>query len=136
MPETKKPHDAERPYPWRCHTCGQVAVRPQVTAFSIECKYEGKLYFVELPAVEMPICGLCGERYVTNTVDEKIQEALLKKVEDNSPPKTRTIINRHGYLYDAVTGRRYDRASPTNWVDPTTSEPAPDPFKDDPDNNH
>lgn len=43
--------------------------------------------------------------------------------------KTRKIINRHGYLYDAETGRKYDRNSPTNWVD-DKGKPAPNPFED------
>lgn len=68
----KRSVGAERPFPWRCRSCGKVEVKPAVIHYDAEVRHDGRLHKFVIPKLEAPVCEACGKMIVTEAVDEQI----------------------------------------------------------------
>ena len=73
---TKKPRDAERPFPWRCRRCGNLSVVITTIEYTVETRHDGRLFPLTIPELQIPICGECGEKVFTEEVEQQINDAL------------------------------------------------------------
>jgi putative zinc finger/helix-turn-helix YgiT family protein len=70
----------DRPFPWRCGTCGAKTVYRVPISYSTSIKYEGRPYDLEIPDLQIPKCQDCGELVFDNTADEQISRVLRSKL--------------------------------------------------------
>jgi putative zinc finger/helix-turn-helix YgiT family protein len=69
-----------KPFPWRCPECGKREVRPATLRHTSQIKHDGRLHAVEIPALLVPQCGVCGELVFDHNADEQIAEALREQL--------------------------------------------------------
>ncbi len=79
-PRKDRPTPGDKPFPWRCVKCLKRDVRPATIPYSAEVNHDGRLYEIEIPALEIPRCGSCGELVFTNRADEQICDALRARL--------------------------------------------------------
>lgn len=82
------------PFPWRCGNCGKDEVRLSVVSYDVEVKYDGRLYTINVPKLEIPICQACGAKVFTEKVDEQVNAALRSQLHLLSPEEVRRAIDR------------------------------------------
>jgi len=75
---TRNPHNmpAHRPYPWHCHECRQKTVQPVREKRSLDAKYDGRMYTLEIPDFPVNRCTNCGAASRDVESDEAISRAL------------------------------------------------------------
>jgi hypothetical protein len=66
----------DQPFPCRCMKCLQRAVYLATTSYTAELNHDGRLYQVQVPALEIPRCRSCGELVFSSRVDEQIAGAF------------------------------------------------------------
>ena len=44
--------------------------------YAIDVKHNGQLYHLEIPALRIPRCRVCGELIFSNSVDDEILQVL------------------------------------------------------------
>ena len=79
MPESHVngiPQPAGRPFPWFCPRCRKKEVRPATVAYQMERLYDGRLIAVDIPNLDVPQCGNCGEQVFDYGADEQILDAV------------------------------------------------------------
>jgi putative zinc finger/helix-turn-helix YgiT family protein len=86
----------DRPFPWRCPKCLASEVRPAVVSYSTEVNHDGRLYHVEVPELEVAVCGACGQRLFGNRADEQVSDALRAKLGLLTPVQIRGGIRALG----------------------------------------
>lgn len=74
-----------RPFPWRCPQCGKKTVQAAVIDYSVEVKYEGRLYSLHLPEFVVPRCQACQELVFDNRASDQIYTALRRQVKVLTP---------------------------------------------------
>ena len=67
---------ADRPFPWVCPRCSKSEVRPAIKSHTAIVKHDGVIHSLNIPRLEIPTCGHCGEELFSNRVDEQINDAL------------------------------------------------------------
>lgn len=77
---SQSPHAHDKPFPWLCPECGKKQVRPATVQHTSQIKHDGRLYTVEVPSLQVPKCGNCGELVFDNTADEQIAQALRQQL--------------------------------------------------------
>src|ERR1700722_12710593 len=92
--EPKRPFRPELPFPWRCGSCGKDEVRMGVVSYDAEVKYDGRLYTINVPNLEIPICQACGAKVYTEKVDGQINAALRFQLHLLTPEEIRTALDR------------------------------------------
>lgn len=80
----------DRPFPWVCPRCLKKEVRTAVKSHVATVKHDGMVYSLDIPKLEIPTCGNCGEELFTNRVDEQINDALRARLHLLSPRQIRT----------------------------------------------
>ncbi|HYV35045.1 MAG TPA: hypothetical protein VE988_05020 [Gemmataceae bacterium] len=65
-----------RPFPWRCPKCRQNEVRLTHVAYQTERLHDGRLVAVQIPNLEVPQCGNCGELVFNYPADEQVLAAV------------------------------------------------------------
>lgn len=74
-----------RPFPWFCPNCREREVRPATIAYQTQRLYEGQLIAVDIPALNVPKCGNCGELVFNYAADEQILEAVKARAAASQP---------------------------------------------------
>ena len=64
-----------RPFPWVCPRCRKKEVRLARIPYQSERLVDGRLVAVDIPDLEVPTCGICGEIVFNYAADERILEA-------------------------------------------------------------
>ena len=90
----KRPLNATRPFPWRCHHCGKDEVVMTTTEYAAEARHDGRLYRFIVPNLEIPACRDCGEKAFTEEVDQQINNALRLHLGLFSPVEMRNALDR------------------------------------------
>lgn len=65
-----------RPYPWRCASCGTKAIQPAVIEHRSQVKHENSLHEVYIAALPVHQCMKCGIVLMGDDVDEIIRARL------------------------------------------------------------
>jgi DNA-binding transcriptional regulator YiaG len=92
----KRPFDSERPFPWRCRNCGRNEVVPTSLPYDAEVHYDGRLYEINIPNLELPVCRACGEKVFTEFVDDQINRALRSQLHLLTPQEMYAALDRLG----------------------------------------
>ncbi len=72
-------HDTAQPspaFPWRCQRCRKKEVRPVVIPYRTQVRHDGVLVTVEVPALTVPRCALCGELLFDDRANDQMSAAL------------------------------------------------------------
>src|SRR6516164_8032290 len=91
---SKRPLDAERPFPWRCRHCGKNEVDIATVSYDAEIRHDGRLYMFTIPHLSIPICRACGEKVFTEKVDDQINVALRSHLRLLAPEEIRMALGR------------------------------------------
>src|SRR5947209_7779201 len=78
-----------RPFPWYCSNCGRKEVRPAKVGYSGERTFEGRRYVIDLPELDVPRCGSCGQLLFSNTEIEAIARELRTRARLLHPEEVR-----------------------------------------------
>jgi hypothetical protein len=65
-----------RPFPWVCPNCRSREVRLATIPYHAEQLFQGKFIAVDIPRLEVPRCGNCGELVFNYNADEQILAAV------------------------------------------------------------
>lgn len=103
--QTKRPANAERPFPWRCRHCGKPEVFSGKTDYSAEVRHDGRLHTFAVLNLELPICRSCGEKVFTESADRQINAALRSHLHLLTPEQIRSAIARLGLSQKEVAQR-------------------------------
>lgn len=101
----KQPLGAERPFPWRCRHCRELAVVPTRVDYQDEVRYDGQLVSFLARDIEIPICQNCGEKVFTEVVDDQLTAALRQHLGLLTPEQIREGIERLGLSQKEVADR-------------------------------
>ena len=113
----KKPRNAERPFPWRCHQCRQETVVPTRIDYPAKVNYDGRLVSFVAKGIEIPICQNCGDKRFTLEVDDQINAALCAHLGLLTPEQIRAEIGRLGLSQKQVAERLgIAEATLSRWV--------------------
>jgi hypothetical protein len=94
MPKVKRPFNATRPFPWRCHHCGKDDVVMSTVNYETETRHDGRLHRLTVPNLHIPACRCCGEKVFTEDVDRQITNALRLHLGIFSPAEMRAALDR------------------------------------------
>jgi putative zinc finger/helix-turn-helix YgiT family protein len=78
-----------RPFPWKCRTCGKVAVHEAVTDYATEMEHDGRAYSLNIPSLTVLECKNCLARVLPDEALGKVTDALRTKVGLLSPEAIR-----------------------------------------------
>jgi putative zinc finger/helix-turn-helix YgiT family protein len=84
---------AERRFPKKCGVCQQRAMALAVVPYSIQIDHDGRKYQVEIPSLEVPKCGNCGEFVIDDEAGKVIQAAFHAKADLLTPDDIARVIN-------------------------------------------
>lgn len=70
----------DRPFPWRCGSCGQRQVYRTITPYKSTITYDGQLHDVELRDLALPTCANCGDIVFDNEAAHQIDQAFRQKL--------------------------------------------------------
>src|SRR6266542_1728982 len=99
------PVGRDKPFPWRCLKCLKRDVYPATVPYTAEVNHDGRLYEVQVPALEIPRCRACGELVFTNRVDEQITDALRAQLRLLTPVQIRASRKALGLLQQELAER-------------------------------
>lgn len=68
-----------RPYPWKCHTCREVKVRPVVTDYSAAMEHDGRVYQVVVDDLEILECEACLTRVLPDAAHDRLEDKLREQ---------------------------------------------------------
>jgi len=68
----------DKPFPWRCFSCGKKSVELAVVNHTANVKHDGLIFAVTLPNLSIPKCTECGELTFTPQADAQISDALRR----------------------------------------------------------
>jgi putative zinc finger/helix-turn-helix YgiT family protein len=80
----------------RCRRCGADALKMSTIPYTVEVRYEGRVYEVHVPRLRLPVCGACGAKSFTSDVDEQVNDALRQEVKLLTPEQIRAAIHDLG----------------------------------------
>jgi len=99
MPETQANSTKQptgRPYPWICPKCRKNEVRLATIPYHTERLHQGQLIAVDIPRLEVPQCGNCGELVINYSADEQILAAVQARAKDPLCELAESIILPRG----------------------------------------
>ena len=118
--EVKRPIGAERPFPWRCRHCGKNEVVMTTTCYDAEIRHDGRLYSLTIPRLDIPVCRACGEKVLTEKVDDQINAALRSHLHLLTPEETRSALERVGMTQKEASERLgIAEATLSRWLNKT-----------------
>lgn len=80
----------DRPFPWRCPRClAPDAVHLETVAHTAEFAHDGRIYKLDIPAIQVPRCRSCQELIFTYRADEQIRQALRSHLRLLTPEQIR-----------------------------------------------
>jgi DNA-binding transcriptional regulator YiaG len=117
---TKRPANAERPFPWRCRHCGNDEVRLTHLSYDAEVRHDGRVYSFQIPKLEAPVCRACRKMVVTECVDDQINAALRDHLHLLTPTEMRAALERIGMTQnDAAECLGIAEATLSRWLTET-----------------
>jgi putative zinc finger/helix-turn-helix YgiT family protein len=118
--ESKRPFGAERQFPWRCRHCGKNEVVLTTTRYEAEIRHDGRLYTFTIPNLDIPICQACGQRVLTEKVDDQINVALRSHLHLLTPEQIRSALKRVSMTQREATDRLgIAEATLSRWLNET-----------------
>lgn len=78
-----------KPFPRYCPRCRKREVRPTIIAHQSQVLHDDELHTIEVPRLEVPQCGNCGEFVFDLYADDQISEALRAKLHLLTPEQIR-----------------------------------------------
>src|SRR5438128_977631 len=78
-----------KPFPWYCPRCRKREVRPVIIPHQSKVRHDGELHTIEVPHLEVPQCGNCGEYVFDNHADDQISQVLRAKLHLLTPEQIR-----------------------------------------------
>jgi putative zinc finger/helix-turn-helix YgiT family protein len=94
-----------RPFPWRCPTCGKLAVHPANMPYTSEVNYDDQIHVVHVPEMMIPRCRECGELVFSGNIDEPIYDALRSQLQLLKKDELRAGRERVGLSQSALASR-------------------------------
>jgi putative zinc finger/helix-turn-helix YgiT family protein len=70
-----------RPYPWKCRTCREKAVKPVTVDYATEMEHDGRLYNVAVKDLAVLRCEACGAQTLPDESYEKLLDELRRQAE-------------------------------------------------------
>jgi putative zinc finger/helix-turn-helix YgiT family protein len=67
-----------KPYPWKCGTCYQRGLFPATIPYTTERQYDGQVYTIPFPALDVLKCQNCGAIVLNDEACNRITEALQR----------------------------------------------------------
>jgi DNA-binding transcriptional regulator YiaG len=81
-------------FPWRCGHCGKEEVQLATVEYDAAVRHDGRLHRFSIPSLAIPICGACGQRVFTISVDSQITDALRAHLHLLTPAQIQEGIKR------------------------------------------
>lgn len=100
----KPPSVSQRPFPWRCHECGERAVELVRIQYEATLRHDGRLHSFVVPDLEIPRCSACGANVFTESVDRQIATAYRIHANLLLPEQLRSAFQRVGKQQKEVSG--------------------------------
>lgn len=79
----------DKPFPWKCGTCGERAIVRKVIPYSLQYGYDGRAYTVSIPDLAVPCCENCGEMVFDSPANQRIDQAFREQIGLLSPDQIR-----------------------------------------------
>ena len=105
MPATAESKTKQRPFPRDCPNCRRKEVVLAIVPYSLQVKYEGKLYTVDIPALETPRCKSCEQVVFGVSVEKQINTAERTLLRLLQPAEIREGRERLGLSRDELSDR-------------------------------
>ena len=119
-PVSKRPLNAEWPFPWRCRQCGKPQVVMKSVNYDAEVRHDGRLYSFTIPRLEVPVCKACGAKVFTAKVDDQINAALRAHLNLLTPDEIRAALERVGLTQKEAAERLgIAEATLSRWLNET-----------------
>jgi DNA-binding transcriptional regulator YiaG len=64
------------------------------TRYDAEIRHDGRLYSFTIPRLDIPVCRACGEKVLTEKVDDRINVALRAHLHLLTPAQMRAALER------------------------------------------
>jgi DNA-binding transcriptional regulator YiaG len=91
-----------------------------VASYDAEVKYDGRLYTINVPKLDIPICQACEAKVYTEKVDEQINAALHSQLHLLTPEEIRMALDRLEMTQKEVTERLgIAEATLSRWLNET-----------------
>lgn len=71
-------HTPRKDFPWRCSQCQAKEVYPAIISHTARVNHDGRIYELEIPALDVARCRACGELVFDDHADEQVSESLRK----------------------------------------------------------
>lgn len=94
-----------RPFPWRCPTCGKLAVHLAAMPYTSEVNYDDEIHIVHVPEMIIPRCQECGELVFSGNIDEPVYDALRNQLQLLKKDELRNGRERVGLSQRALADR-------------------------------
>jgi putative zinc finger/helix-turn-helix YgiT family protein len=83
-------------FPWRCSQCRAKEVYSATISHTAHVNHDGRIYELEIPALDVAQCRACGELVFDDHADEQISEALRKHLSLLTPDQIRLALRALG----------------------------------------
>jgi putative zinc finger/helix-turn-helix YgiT family protein len=83
-----------KPFPWKCATCGERALAPQVLDYTAEFEHDGRPYQFVVPKLPVLQCRKCKAIVLDDEANRKVTEAFRTHAGLLTPEQIRAF--RHG----------------------------------------
>jgi len=103
--KTKRPLNADRPFPRRCISCGKKSVNMTEIEYNSQFKHDGRTYEFTLPKLAIPVCDSCGEKIFTDEVDRQIIDGLRRHLALLTPHQIQDALVRLGITHTDLANR-------------------------------
>jgi putative zinc finger/helix-turn-helix YgiT family protein len=89
-------------FPWRCSQCRAKEVYAAVVPHTAHVNHDGRVYVLEIPALEAARCRACGELVFDDHADEQISDALRNHLGLLTPDQIREALRTLGMKQKAL----------------------------------
>jgi len=83
-------------FPWRCSHCRAKEVYAAVVPYTARVNHDGRIYELEIPALDVAQCRACGEFVLDDVADEQISKALRSHLGLLTPTEIRRALRTLG----------------------------------------
>jgi putative zinc finger/helix-turn-helix YgiT family protein len=90
------------------------------TRYDAEIRHDGRLYSFTIPRLDIPVCRACGEKVLTEKVDDQINAALRSHLHLLTPQEMRNFLERVGMTQREAADRLgIAEATLSRWLNET-----------------
>ena len=83
-------------FPWCCSQCRAKEVYAAVVPYTARVNHDGRIYELEIPALDVARCRACGELVFDDRADEQISDALRSHLGLLTPDQIRQALRTLG----------------------------------------